>query len=127
MRNVTSNGCPHPPACPARLRDVQAMAAPHMSREGTVKLLEALKGAKIKRVADLRSAEIATALTEVVAKVRRETRDRQRQTDRENKQSRAEQSSSGCLFVLYSVLYFSSYSFVLFCGIISCPILFYVK
>ena len=48
------------------------MAAPHMSRDSTVKLLEALKGAKIKRVADLRNAEIATALTEVVAKVRRE-------------------------------------------------------
>lgn len=48
----------------------QAMAAPHMSRESTVKLLEALKVAKMKRVADLRSAEIATALTEVVAKVR---------------------------------------------------------
>lgn len=46
------------------------MAAPHMSRESTVKLLEALKGAKIKRVADLRNAEIATALMEVVAKVR---------------------------------------------------------
>lgn len=43
-----------------------------MNREGTVKLLEALKGAKIKRVADLRNAEIATALTEVVAKVREE-------------------------------------------------------
>lgn len=40
-----------------------------MSRDSTVKLLEALKGAKIKRVADLRNAEIATALTEVVAKV----------------------------------------------------------
>lgn len=46
------------------------MAAPHTSREGTVKLLEALKSAKIKRVADLRSAEIATALQEVVAKVK---------------------------------------------------------
>lgn len=46
------------------------MAAPHMSRESTVKLLEALKSAKIKRVADLRNAEIAKALTEVVAKVR---------------------------------------------------------
>lgn len=45
------------------------MSAPHMSRDSTVKLLEALKGAKIKRVADLRNAEIATALTEVVAKV----------------------------------------------------------
>lgn len=40
-----------------------------MSRESTVKLLEALKGAKTKRVADLRNAEIATALEEVVAKV----------------------------------------------------------
>ncbi len=47
------------------------MSAPHMSRESTVKLLEALKSAKNKRVADLRNAEIATALTEVVAKVRR--------------------------------------------------------
>ncbi|CAM9951571.1 unnamed protein product [Scytosiphon promiscuus] len=52
-----------------RRNEAEAMAAPHMSREGTVKLLEALKGAKIKRVADLRNAEIATALEEVVAKV----------------------------------------------------------
>ena len=46
------------------------MAQPHMSRDNTVKLLEALKATKIKRVAELRSAEIATAMTEVVAKVR---------------------------------------------------------
>eukprot|EP00752_Nemacystus_decipiens_P011267 g10013.t1 len=52
-----------------RRSEAEAMAAPHMSRENTVKLLEALKSAKIKRVADLRNAEIATALTEVVAKV----------------------------------------------------------
>ncbi|CAM9442488.1 unnamed protein product [Ectocarpus sp. 13 AM-2016] len=52
-----------------RRNEAEAMAAPHTSRESTVKLLEALKGAKIKRVADLRNAEIATALTEVVAKV----------------------------------------------------------
>lgn len=46
------------------------MAAPHMNRAGTVKLLEALKANKIKRVADLRQTEITNALTEVVAKVR---------------------------------------------------------
>lgn len=46
------------------------MAEPHMSRDNTVKLLEALKATKIKRVAELRSAEIAVAMTEVVAKVR---------------------------------------------------------
>lgn len=57
------------PCLPLFSSRVQAMAAPHMSRESTVKLLEALKSAKIKRVADLRNAEIATALTEVVAKV----------------------------------------------------------
>lgn len=47
----------------------QAMAAPHSNRDTTVKLLEALKAGKIKRVADLRNAEIAAALTDVVAKV----------------------------------------------------------
>ena len=41
-----------------------------MNRDSTVKLLEALKATKIKRVAELRSAEIAVAMTEVVAKVR---------------------------------------------------------
>lgn len=46
------------------------MAAPHMNRDATVKLLEAFKATKIKRVADLRQTEIANALTEVVAKVR---------------------------------------------------------
>ena len=40
-----------------------------MRREKTVKLLEALKATKIKRVAELRSGEIAMAMTEVVAKV----------------------------------------------------------
>ena len=45
------------------------MAAPHVNRESMVKLLEILKSAKNKRVADLRNAEIATALNQVVAKV----------------------------------------------------------
>lgn len=48
----------------------QAMAEPHVNRESTQKLLDALKAGKIKRVADLRQAEIDAALADVVAKVR---------------------------------------------------------
>eukprot|EP00904_Undaria_pinnatifida_P009408 jgi/Undpi1/5598/HiC_scaffold_2.g00874.m1 len=53
----------------SRRKQAEAMAEPHMRRDKTVKLLEALKATKIKRVAELRSGEIAMAMTEVVAKV----------------------------------------------------------
>ncbi|CAN0356933.1 unnamed protein product [Ascophyllum nodosum] len=52
-----------------RKQEAEAMAAPHLARDSTLKLLHGLKALKMKRVTELRSAEINIALEEVVSKI----------------------------------------------------------
>lgn len=48
---------------------MQTMMEKHRHRDMTVKMLEAFKAARTKRITELRNAEVEKALAEVVAKV----------------------------------------------------------